>query len=131
MVSRRKSTPSQLWSLFDNERHNTLSPMKGKDFAQEQIPWPLAPARSYLKVGLAFRGDGLNEEQMKLLILGLNNALMDRRVLGLRKIDWLGIEIRPTVQQEQTGWARTAIARWKRVVRKNLEEREGVKPDTR
>jgi hypothetical protein len=127
MVSRGKSTPSQLWSLFDNERHITLSPMKGKDFTQQQIPWPLAPARSYLKLGLAFRDSGLNEEQIELLILGLNNALMDRRVLGLRKIDWLGIEIRPAVQQEQTGWARTAVARWKRVVQKKREEREGAK----
>ena len=124
MSENRKGNPSQLWSLFTNERHIAFSPMKGKEVTQKTVPWPLAPPRSYLKLGLTFRDDRLNKEQIGLLTQGLAKALKNKRILGLRKIDWLGIEIRPAVQHEQTNWARTAIARWKMAVKRKREERK-------
>ena len=95
--------------------------MKPKEDYQQSNPWPVATARSYLKLGLAFRDEGLNKEQIEYLTSYLAKALKNKRIIGLRKIDWLGIEIRPTVQLEHTGLAKIAVTRWREAIRKKRE----------
>ncbi|KAH7075516.1 hypothetical protein BKA63DRAFT_594951 [Paraphoma chrysanthemicola] len=126
MVPGRESTASQFRPLFTNERRIALSSKQGTETTQKQFAWPFLPARSYLKLGFAVRDDHLNEKQVELLTRNLANALKDKRILGLRKIDWLGIDVRPTVQLEQTGCSRTAFARWKNVLYQNQMRRRWV-----
>ncbi|KAH6616393.1 hypothetical protein C7974DRAFT_401726 [Boeremia exigua] len=127
MKKTRKETPPQLFSFLSKDRHIVLSPAKVKEDHSKNLSWPQTYARSYLRLGMAFRDELLNEEQIEFLVSNLAKALKDVRFIGLRKIDWLGIEIRPTVQLEPTGWAKTAVARWKEVVRESrLKRRENT-----
>lgn len=131
MAPNRKGTPSQLWSLFNEERHIALPPSRSKGIDPRDLPWPLSPPRSYLKLGFAFRDERLNQEQTGYLTSRLAKALKNDHLIGLRKIDWLGVDIRPAMQHERMGIAKAAIARWKKAVLKKREGRTPAKSNDR
>lgn len=115
MAPNRKGTPSQMWSLFSDERHIALSPLDSKPTMQML---PLAPARSYLKLGLAFRDARLSREQIQFLSYQLGRALDDKKLFGLRKIDLLGVEIRPVAPLEWNVVAKVAVMRWRHAIQR-------------
>ncbi|KAL1595212.1 hypothetical protein SLS60_009900 [Paraconiothyrium brasiliense] len=120
MAPNRKGTPSQMWSLFSDERHIALSPLDSKPTTQMPL---LAPARSYLKLGLAFRDERLSREQIQFLSYQLGRALDNKRLLGLRKIDLLGVEIQPVAPLEWNVVARIAVTRWRQAIQIRQQSR--------
>jgi hypothetical protein len=126
--ARLYDTPPILWSLTQNKRHISLAPMKPepeRDTGNKLALWQMPPARGYLKLGFALRNESMNEVQIKHLNRKLA-YLLNYRILGIRKIDWLGIEPTPALSClafERTALIRLTLRQWKKMVIKRRETR--------
>ncbi|KAF2789869.1 hypothetical protein K505DRAFT_252417 [Melanomma pulvis-pyrius CBS 109.77] len=119
----RHGSPSQLW-LY-NERHVRLAPLKPwKDRKQKSFPLALShPPRGYLTLRFALRHDSLNREQIEFLTKKLSEAFNNKQVIGLRRIDWLGLKPARTTPFGRAALALFAMSQWTRIVKKKREER--------
>ena len=121
MVSGRSGITSLVWSLLPNKDHISLAPLK-------PTATPLDKARSrgrgYLKIGLEIRDASLEHPQVDYLARALS-ALLDREMIGLRRIDWLGFEPRKEALMsftEHLSLRKRAAHQWKRFVAKKKQE---------
>ncbi|KAJ4348441.1 uncharacterized protein N0V89_009815 [Didymosphaeria variabile] len=123
---RRHDTPSQLWFLKQHHgRHIHLAPLKSQPTrelkARRLHPLP----RGYLTLRFALRDETLTQEQIEFLTLQLSKAFNNKLLVGLSRIDWLGIKPARTTYFGRAALALFAIAQWKRVVEKS---RQGERP---
>ncbi|KAF2685826.1 hypothetical protein K458DRAFT_387779 [Lentithecium fluviatile CBS 122367] len=120
---RRHDTPSQLWFRLQNhERHIRLAPLKQNPLRQS--PSLPQPPRGYLTLRFALRDESLNQQQIEFLTLHLAKAFNKKALVGLRRIDWLGIKPARTTHFGRAALAMFAIAQWKRFLGKRKEEKE-------
>jgi hypothetical protein len=120
---RRHDTPSQLWFRLQNhERHIRLAPLKQNK--QRQSPSLPQPPRGYLTLRFALRDETLNQQQIELLTMNLSKAFNKKTLVGLRRIDWLGIKPARTAHFGRAALAMFAIAQWKKYLKKRREGRE-------
>ncbi|KAF2001669.1 hypothetical protein P154DRAFT_403416, partial [Amniculicola lignicola CBS 123094] len=120
----RRDTPSQLWfRLKHHERHIRLAPLKPeKD--RERKPALRHPPRGYLTLRFALRDDSLNREQIEYLTRNLSKAFNNKALVGLRRIDWLGIKPARSTHFGRAALAMFAVAQWKKFLHKKQEERQ-------
>ncbi|KAF2868967.1 hypothetical protein BDV95DRAFT_578018 [Massariosphaeria phaeospora] len=118
---RRHDTPSQLWfRLQNNERHIRLAPLKPeKDHGAKMF----APPRGYLNLRFALRDEYLNREQIEFLTRNLAKAFNNKALVGLRRIDWLGMKPARSTHFGRAALAMVAVAQWKKFLNKKQEER--------
>lgn len=108
---RRHDTPSQLWFRMQNhERHIRLGPIK--QVSQVQSPSLTQPARGHLTLRFALRDEFLNQQQIEYLTMNLSKAFHKKALVGLRRIDWLGIQPAHPTPLGRTALAVFAIAQW-------------------
>jgi hypothetical protein len=120
---RRHDTPSQLWFRLQNhDRHIRLAPLK--KIPQRPSPSLPQPPRGYLTLRFALRDESLNRQQIEYLTMNLSKAFTKKALVGLRRIDWLGIKPARTTHFGRAALAMFAISQWKRVVKKKKEERK-------
>lgn len=122
---KRHDTQSQLWfRLKHHDRHIRLAPLKTAT-DRDRKPSIVKPPRGYLTLRFALRDDTLNREQIELLTRHLATAFSTtKKMLGIRKIEWLGLK-----PGRVTDFGRTALAifyfqKWRKFVTKRHEERE-------
>jgi hypothetical protein len=124
MDERRLDTPSHLWFRLPNDQHILLAPSKPTaEHAQHKPNFVRAP-KGYLTLQFALRDDTLNQQQIEYLTRNLSKAFENKRLIGLRRVDWLGI--RPTKISsyfERTTLAIYAVTQWKKFLHKRREER--------
>lgn len=108
---RRHDTPSQLWFRMQNhERHIRLGPIK--QISDTRSPSLTQPPRGYLTLRFALRDDFLNQQQIEYLTRKLSKAFDKKALVGLRRIDWLGIKPAHPTPLGRTALAVFAIAQW-------------------
>jgi hypothetical protein len=124
----RHDTQSQLWfRLKHHDRHIRLAPLKPP---QDRLRKPsiVKPPRGYLTLRFALRDDTLNREQIEFLTRHLATAFSNKAMLGLRKIEWLGLKPARITDFGRTALAMFAITQWRKVVNKRREERSNHSP---
>ncbi|KAF2278298.1 uncharacterized protein EI97DRAFT_355512, partial [Westerdykella ornata] len=120
----RRDTPSQLWfRLKHHERHIRLAPLKPRTSQPQRRPSFFNPPGGYLTLRFALRDDSLNREQIEYLTKNLCSAFRNKALLGLRRIDWLGMKPARTTHFGRAALAMFAVAQWKKVVARRREER--------
>jgi hypothetical protein len=122
---RRHDTPSQLWFRMQNhEHHIRLAPLK--KHTQRRTPSLPQPPRGFLTLRFALRDESLNQEQIEYLTMNLSKAFNKKALVGVRRIDWLGMKPARTTHFGQAALAMFAISQWKRVVKKRRSERKSA-----
>ena len=126
MNPRRKDTPSQIWSRGKSTQHNDqhifLAPLKPSKV--NAFNWRPKP-KSYLTLRFGLRDPILNQEQIDFMTKTLSKAFGNKAMVGLRRVDWEGIEAAPpTSDFERVASTMRVIAQWKRVVTKKKDFRE-------
>ena len=125
MERMRLDTPSLLWYRLPNDQHILLAPLKRGTGSVKPKAIVRAP-RGYLTLRFALRDEELNKEQIEVLTRNLSKAFENKRMIGLKKVDWLGIEPAPISYFERATLAVSAVKQWRRFVAQNRGEREMV-----
>jgi len=125
---RRHDTPSQLWfRLQHHGRHIHLSPLKPeKDREKKARMLPFLP-RGYLTLRFVLRDETLTQEQIEFLTKQLSKAFNNKLLVGLSRIDWLGIRPARTTQFGRAALAMVAIAQWRKFLHKRREEKRALR----
>ena len=120
---RRHDTPSVLWQLLQHHgRHILLAPVKPQH-DREKNARPLRPLpRGFLTLRFALRDETLTHEQIEFLTLQLSKAFNNKLLVGLSRIDWLGIKPARISHFGRAALAMSAVRKWKRVVEKRRQE---------
>ncbi|KAF2799523.1 hypothetical protein K505DRAFT_230897 [Melanomma pulvis-pyrius CBS 109.77] len=120
----RRDMPSQLWfRLKYHERHIRLAPLKPLKDRERKSSGLRHPPRGYLTLRFALRDESLNREQIEFLTRNLSKAFNNKSLVGLRRIDWLGLKPARTTHFGRAALAMFAIAQWKKFLYKRREER--------
>lgn len=121
--SRRPVPASKLWSLLPSMHHILLGPLKPSNSMLGTAKWCPRVARGYLKLGLAIRDSTLGREQIEVLATTLTQ-LLNKPVLGVRKVDWCDIKwkVAPVQKYEQVALAMWTIKQWRKFVQRRREE---------
>jgi hypothetical protein len=122
---RRHDTPSQLWyRLQHSDRHILLAPLKLQDNLEPQSPTLPQLPRGYLTLRFALRDESLNKEQIEYLTSNLAKAFNKKAMVGLRRVDWVGIKPARTTHFERAALATYVIKKWRNILKKKHEERQ-------
>ncbi|KAL5395876.1 hypothetical protein PMIN06_004352 [Paraphaeosphaeria minitans] len=121
---RRHGAPSHLWYLKQHHgRHIHLACLKPQKIlelkARRLHPLP----RGYLTLRFALRDESLTREQIEFLTLQLSKAISDKLLVGLSRIDWLGIKPARITNFGRAALALYAIAQWKRICERQRKRR--------
>lgn len=125
MDKRRHDTPSQLWPRLPNEQNILLAPMNPKEKEVPQRSHVQLEPRGYLTLRFALKEESLNQQQIEYLSKNLSKAFANKELIGLRKIDWLGIRPRKISPFERVALAAFAFTQWKKAVQRKKEETLG------
>ncbi|KAJ4384756.1 hypothetical protein N0V86_000358 [Didymella sp. IMI 355093] len=127
--ARRSDTPSVLWNPLPNDQHIFLAPLTppetskhGADKSKQKSNIVRAP-RGYLTLRLALRDEKLGQEQIEFLTLGLAKAFENKKLLGIRNMEWLGMKRAPISYFERAGLAMHAVAQWRKFVHRQKAAR--------
>ncbi|KAL1645886.1 hypothetical protein SLS61_008147 [Didymella pomorum] len=124
MDERRIDTPSQLWHRLPNDQHILLAPLQTMTERARRNPQLAKAPRGYLTLQFALRDDTLNQVQIEFLTTKIAEAFANKSLLGLKRVDWLGIKpTRITSQFNRTTLAIYAITQWKKFLSRRQEER--------
>lgn len=124
----RLHTPSMLWNRFKlHERHIRFAPLKPKD--SEMLPQsPSTQPRSYVTLRLALRKSELDQPAIEYLAKKVSSAFSNPKLIGLQRIDWLGMKPARPTDFGRALLAMTYFNKWKRIV---FKKREGKSPPPR
>lgn len=125
----RRDTPSQLWyRLKHHERHIRLAPLNPERERLVRRPSLRHPPRGYLTLRFALRDSSLNREQIEYLTKKLSKAFRSPKhsLVGLRRIDWLGLRPARSFHFGRAALAMYACAQWKKFLYKRREEKKAL-----
>ncbi|KAF2106421.1 hypothetical protein BDV96DRAFT_507959 [Lophiotrema nucula] len=126
---RRRDTPSQLWfRKKHHERHIRLAVMEPERRRERTPSLLFNPPKGYLTLRFALRDDTLNREQVEYLTKNLSKAFHNKALVGLKRIDWLGLKPARATHFGRAALAIFAIAQWKKFLRKKKETRQSQRP---
>ncbi|KAF1922648.1 uncharacterized protein M421DRAFT_104941 [Didymella exigua CBS 183.55] len=125
MDQRRLLTPSHLWHRLPNDQHILLAPLKPYMGQAQRMPELAKAPRGYLTLQFALRDDTLNQVQIEFLTTKLAKAFENKALLGLSRVDWLGIKpTRIAAQFNRTTLAVYAVTQWKKYLTSKREARQ-------
>jgi hypothetical protein len=123
MDQRRRETPSHLWYRLPSDQNILLAPLKPNAGHTQQKPNVARATRGYLTLRFALRDESLEQEQIEFLTKNLSKAFENKKMIGLRRVDWLGIRPAKISYFERAGLAMYAVAQWKKFLAKKREEK--------
>ncbi|KAL5375336.1 hypothetical protein DPSP01_011246 [Paraphaeosphaeria sporulosa] len=125
---RRHDTPPQLWSLKQHlGRHIHLAPLKPQQTRELKARRLHHVPRGYLTLRFALRDESLTQEQIEFLTLQLSKAFNNKLLVGLSRIDWLGIKPARTTNFRRAALAMYVVRKWKRICeRQRKRQVDGV-----
>lgn len=120
---RRYDTPPQLWWLKQHHhgRHIRLAPVKPQQ-TELKARRPHVP-RGYLTLRFALRDESLTKEQIEFLTLQLSKAFNNKLLVGLSRIDWLGIKPARTTNFGRAALAMYYMGQWKKICERRRKRR--------
>jgi hypothetical protein len=119
--TRRDDTPSHLWSMSQTSKHISLRPMKSAQVQRYEMFRTRVGGRLTLEFEL--RDEVLSQEQIEYLARGLGKAFNDKRMVGLRKINWLHMVPVEQSHAERVALVRRAVTGWKEFIKRRREQR--------
>ncbi|KAF2630172.1 hypothetical protein BU25DRAFT_408756 [Macroventuria anomochaeta] len=123
MDQRRRECPSHLWYRLHSDSNILLAPLKGAAKQFQQKTNVARNPRGYLTLRFALRDESLNKEQIEVLTRSLAKAFENKKMIGLKKIDWINIKSAKVSYFERVGLAMYAVAQWKKFLAKKREEK--------
>ncbi|KAF3005027.1 hypothetical protein E8E13_009027 [Curvularia kusanoi] len=124
MDARRRECPSHLWYRLHSDSNILLAPLKRTKPHDTQHKAIVARnPRGYLTLRFALRDETLNKEQIEVLTRSLAKAFENKKMVGLKKIDWIGIKSAKVSYFERVGLAMYAITQWKKFLARRREEK--------
>jgi hypothetical protein len=121
MDPRRHETPSHIWNVLSNDRHILLKPMKSAQVQRYEMFRARVGGRLTLSFDL--RDEFLNREQIEYLARSLGKAFRDKKIMGVRKLNWLGMVPVQQSSAVRVDLAKRAAIQWMKVVRMKREHR--------
>lgn len=142
---RRTDTPSHLWNrrtsdLHHNEQHIMLAPLKLAKAINSQMSESKMPPTSFLTLRFGLRDSDLRQEQIEFMTKSLSKAFNNKAMVGLRKIDWVGITpaqpvtpttevespkvLRPITYFERVVLVKRCVQKWKNAIAVPKAQRE-------
>ncbi|KAH7394249.1 hypothetical protein DE146DRAFT_126534 [Phaeosphaeria sp. MPI-PUGE-AT-0046c] len=122
----RSDTPAHVWARnAQTEQHIFLAPLKPPkvDIAQPS-KFRSAPG-GYLTLRFGVRDATLNKQQIEYMTKTLSNALFNKALIGLRKVEWLDMKAAPPIPHfDRVALVMYAATQWKKVISKRKLERE-------
>lgn len=122
MDPRRREVPSHLWYLFPNGGNILLAPKPSQMSVSSRKRRSSLARASNGRLTLTFdlRDEYLNREQIEVLTRSLTKALENKNMLGIRKIDWHGIEstVRTCQRFERIALMMLVVVRFRRVLQR-------------
>ncbi|KAH7095572.1 hypothetical protein FB567DRAFT_32882 [Paraphoma chrysanthemicola] len=123
---RRSDSPAQLWSRSPtSEHHIFLAPLKlHKPDITQPSSFRHTPG-GFLTLRFGLRDASLNKEQIEYMTKTLANALFNKALIGLRKVEWLEMHAAPPIPHfDRVALVMFAVTQWKKVISHRREERE-------
>jgi hypothetical protein len=108
-----------------NEQHIFLAPLKPAKVSIAQPSDFDSSLGGYLTLRFGLRDASLNKQQIEYMTKTLSNALCNKALVGLRKVEWLGMKAAPPFPRfDRIALVMYAAKQWKKVVIKRKLERE-------
>lgn len=128
MDHRRRECPSHLWYRLQSDSNILLAPLKGTAKRAQHKALVARNPRGYLTLRFALRDESLNKEQVEVLTRSLAKAFENKKMVGLKKIDWIGIKSAKVSYFERVGLAMYAVAQWKKFLARRRAEKGSQRP---
>jgi len=122
----RSDTPAQLWGREQhNEHHIFLAPLKPhKPDIMQPSGFRHSPG-GYLTLRFGLRDAYLNKEQIEYMTKTLSNALFNKHMVGLRKVEWMDMRPAPPIPRlDRVALVMYAVTQWKKVISSRKQDRE-------
>jgi hypothetical protein len=120
----RTENPAHVWARdLHSDQHIFLAPLKPHkpDLAQPSS-FRSAPG-GYLTLRFGLRDATLNKEQIEYMTKTLSNALFNKALIGLRKVEWLDMKAAPPIAHfDRVALVMFAATQWKKVVHKRKQD---------
>lgn len=123
MDKRRRECPSHLWYRLQSDSNILLAPLKATGKRTQHKAIVARNPRGYLTLRFALRDESLNKEQIEVLTRSLAKAFENKKMIGLKKIDWINIKSAKVSYFERVGLAMYAVAQWKKFLARRKAEK--------
>lgn len=126
---RRHRQPCGIWdrgkTVQHSDPHIYLVPLKpGIVRDLQQATWRPLP-KAYLTLRFGLRDKTMNEEQIEFITMTLAKKFNSKAMVGLRRIDWVGIEPAPPITHfQRVALVMSVIKKWRRFLKRPKEEKE-------
>jgi hypothetical protein len=121
----RSDTPAHVWARDQHtDQHIFLAPLKHhKPDVVQPSSFRAAPG-GYLTLRFGLRDASLNKEQIEYMTKTLSNALFNKALVGLRKVEWLDMKPAPPIPHfDRVALVMYAATQWKKVIRERKQDR--------
>jgi hypothetical protein len=122
----RSETSAHVWARNETtDQHILLAPLKPfKPDITQPSTFRSVPG-GYLTVRFGLRDSHLNKEQIEYMTKTLSHALFNKKLLGLTKLEWLGMAAAPPRPHlDRIALVMYAVTQWKKVINKRKQDRE-------
>lgn len=122
---KRRDTPAHVWARnHHNDAHIFLAPQRPSDLSHPSSF--RAATGGYLTLRFGLRDARLNKEQIEYMTKTLSNALFNKALIGLRKVEWLDMRAAPEMRShfDRVALVVYAVTQWRKIVRERKVERE-------
>lgn len=122
----RSDTPAHVWARnAHTEQHIFLAPLKPAKMDIAQPSKFRSSPGGYLTLRFGLRDASLNKQQIEYMTKTLSNALFNKALIGLRKVEWLDMKAAPPIPHfDRVALVMYAATQWKKVISKRKLERE-------
>lgn len=122
----RSDTPAHVWARnAHTEQHIFLAPLKPAKVDIAQPSKFRSSPGGYLTLRFGLRDASLNKQQIEYMTKTLSNALFNKALIGLRKVEWLDMKAAPPIPHfDRVALVMYAATQWKKVISKRKLERE-------
>jgi hypothetical protein len=121
----RSDTPAHVWARdLHTDQHIFLAPLKPhKPDITQPSSFRSAPG-GYLTLRFGLRDASLNKEQIEYMTKTLANALFNKALVGLKKVEWLEMKAAPPIPHfDRVALVMFAATQWKKVISKRKQDR--------
>lgn len=129
----RSDTPAQLWIREQrNEHHIFLAPLKPQKLDITQPSGFRHSPGGYLTLRFGIRPSRLNKEQIEYMTKTLSNALFNKPLVGLTKIEWVDLRPAPPIPRlDRVALVMFAVTQWTKVISNRKQDRESQRQSQR
>ncbi|KAL5121024.1 hypothetical protein ACEQ8H_000873 [Pleosporales sp. CAS-2024a] len=121
----RDASPAQVWARGQyTDQRILLTPLKKQESDSPKPAKFRSTPGGYLTLKLGLRDAKLNKEQIEYMAKTLSNALLNKALIGLKQVEWMGMEPAPPIHHfDRVALVMYAATQWKKVIRDRKQDR--------